>query len=132
MDYIGTGRSNYIKVTDMDRVKKLADDYCLRVNEKEGMVSFLSLNESGEYNDYTYDEESGEEIELPNFMEEVAEVMDDDQVFIWMHSGNEGYRYLGGDATAINKKKQFVAIGLSDIYDLVQTRFGIKPTKCEY
>jgi hypothetical protein len=133
-NYYGNGRSNYIHVTDLSKVKKLASVYSLQVieNQKDpSMIAFLAISEDGDIDYYANpdtDEETFEELfspeeakaiieneELPLFMETIAEYMLDGEVFIWQHAGYEGNRYVNGYAVAINNKNETARVGLDDI-----------------
>ena len=120
-NFYGQGRSNYVKVTDIEKFKELCGERNLEFwksdREKE-KVGCVSINDDGSYNTYVYDEESGDETELPDFLDEVSKILQDEEVFIWMCNGSEKLRYLTGFAYAINNKGDKKSIDIDDIYDL--------------
>lgn len=131
-NYYGHGRSNYIKVSDPEKFKELCEERGLTVIEQEGGgIGCISENEDGDINNFGYDDETGDEVERPDFMEEVAKILLDDEVFIWMSIGNEKMRYLSGYATAINNKGKTKSVNLNNIYTLGK-KLGKNVTEAEY
>lgn len=72
-----------------------------------------------------------EDVLYPDFMEAFSELLEDGEVLIWMHTGNEGFRYLVGEAFAINNQKARVELSLKDIYEKAKT-LGKNITNCDY
>jgi len=117
MEYIGTGRSNYVKIKNEKKWKQLCEKYGLEfLKNKEGQFGFHASNEDGQVVTSDYDEGLDEETQFPDFMEAFSELIEDEEVLVWMHVGSEGVRYLMGEAIAINNKKEKVSINLTDIY----------------
>ena len=131
-NYYGNGRSNYVAVTDKDKFKKLCDERNLEFwEEKNGTVGCGSNDEGGEPNDYIEDEDTGEEVEMPDFMEEVSKILKDEEVFIWSHVGQEKLRYLTGYSMAINNKGKTVGVNIDDIYKKAK-KLGKNITQASY
>jgi hypothetical protein len=117
MEYIGTGRSNYVKIKNEKKWKQLCEKYGLEfLKNKEGQFGFHASNEDGQVVTSDYDEGLDEETQFPDFMEAFSELIEDEEVLVWMHVGSEGVRYLMSEAIAINNKKEKVSINLTDIY----------------
>ena len=49
-----------------------------------------------------------------------------------MTSGHQKARFVTGYACAINNKKEEIELGLDDIYEMAQKKFGVTPTRAEY
>jgi len=137
-NYYGNGRSNYVKVKDVEKFKELCDTYGVtfydvgKPGDKNYQVGFgCEDNEGGDLNSYSYDEKTGDETELPDPMIEFSKLLKDGEVLIMMHTGAEKLRYLVGYAMAINNKQKKVNISLEDIYN-ESKKLGKKITRCEY
>lgn len=153
-NYSGTGRSNYIHVTDLEMIKKIADIYqlCVRADETDPTyVYFYSVSEDGDIETYytvsnwayaeKYEDifgnlpkdclEFGDAVELPDFMDTIAKYMVEEEVFIWQHVGSEKLRYLNGYAVAINAKGKHVSISIDEIYNRAK-QLGIKISEATY
>ena len=133
-NYYGNGRSNYIKVSDIEKFKALCDERSLvcKLNEETGEVACFASNdnESGEIPSIVYDDD-GNNVELPNFFKEVSKLLVDDYVFIWRHIGNEKLRYFCGYSVAINSKGKRINISLDDIYEKAE-KLGTKVTLAQF
>lgn len=131
MDYIGTGRSNYVKVKDVKKWKKLCTKYglgFLRERDTDKM-GFHAENEDGYPVTSHYDEKKEEDIEYPDMMEAFAELIEDGEVLVFMHTGSEGLRYLGFSAEAINSKKEKASFSMEDFYQMAE-KLGPNVTPC--
>lgn len=132
-NFYGQGRSNYVEVTDVEKFKELCDERNLEFWEsarEEGRVGCGSMNEDGDYPIYVINDQD-EEVELPDFLDEVSKILKDEEVFIWMCNGNEKLRYLSGSAVAVNNKGDKKSINIDDIYDLAKD-LGKNVTMAQY
>lgn len=122
MDYTGLGRSNYVKVTDVKKWKKLCQKYGLGfLKERDtNKMGFHTENEDGYPVTSFWDEKKEDEIDLPDMMEAFAELIEDDEVLVFMHSGFEGLRYLGFYAEGINNKKEKFNFNTDEIYKMAE------------
>lgn len=136
-NYWGAGRSNYVRVTSLEKAKKIALLYGCTLYEKDEWVTFIANSEYGDVNSGFYidneedinlylditgkapDEpiEFYKDQELPDFAEVVAGLLEPDEVFIWLHVGSEKSRYIMAYGIAINSNKDQVRINLDSIYD---------------
>lgn len=117
MEYLGTGRTNYVKIKNKKKWEELCEKYELELLKNgEGLYGFHASNEDGQVVTSYYDEDTDDEIELPDFMEAFSELLEDGEVLIWFHIGSEGLRYLIANAVSINNKREKVTLDLNDIY----------------
>ena len=150
MDYQGQSRSNYVNFTEPDIVRQIVGYYGCRLEFVAGTGYMVEpdqrSNNGGDVNDimaeYEHQEPGvlrilfdlgltpkgvkfddipkDEDIALPHMGRAIAKYIPDDEVFIWMHNGSEGLRYLTGYAYAINNKKQLKEVNLNYIYKLAE------------
>ncbi len=131
-NYYGNGRSNYVKVKDKENFKEMCSLYGLLYWENGDLVGCGANDDGGEPNTELYDRETGNATELPDFISQaVPELLEEGQVFIWMHNGAEKLRYLVGYTIAVNSKGEYQKIDLGDIYDKAK-ELGDDFTTCEY
>lgn len=155
-NYYGHGRSNYVRLkddSDLDKVKEIAEFYQLKVSPNTstpGEYCFLGESEDGDIQGYYYgDEDDDDEIqkmislgivtadaeagenELIPFEEVMSKYLHPEDVFIWIHAGNEKLRYITGSAFAFNAEGKSVCVNLTDIYELAKP-LGKRITVAEY
>lgn len=128
-NYYGHGRSNYVKVKDREKFRQLCNTYGLDLWDDGERLGFGT--DKGEPNSFVYDDEIGDEKELPFFLDEFSKVLEDDEVLIWMHTGNEKLRYLVGYAIAINSKGEQESIDINQIY-VKAKKLGKNITECTH
>lgn len=133
MNLIGRFRSNYFAVKDRAAFEAWCQRLSLRQivsDDDPNLVGFLNDgNEGGiPWMQTDGDMEGGQDID---FIGELGDFLQDNQVAIVIEIAYEGYRYLGGIAYAINNKGEEKHIDLSDIMTLAKT-LGEHVTKCEY
>lgn len=129
-NWYGSSRSNYFKVEDEDAFREWAESRDLQVLEKPGGLFGItpsSMSEDGSWPSYDYDEDCG-----IDFQAELIEHLAEGQVAIIMTIGNEKLRYLTGFAVAVAWDGRRTTVDINDIYDKVETEFGVKPTTAEY
>lgn len=150
-NYYGSGRSNYVKVTDIEMIKKIAALYGCSVSFKDedeasGLVCLLAETEHGDFENYRFPDKDevklikqvwpeaeidDETFELPDFMKTISKYLKRGYVFIWTHVGNEKLRYLTGYSAAVNSKGQTKCVSITDIYKLAKP-MGKHITTAEY
>ncbi len=126
--YTGIGRTNTFAVKDVAALKEAVGSLCTVVPENNtqgpGRVTLLDNGgESGDWSlyDWDADDEAG-----PIFVPDViAEHLQDGQVAVFVHVGNERLRYLGGFSVAVHSDGRQVRVNLDGIYDLISTEFGV-------
>lgn len=139
--FYGVGRSNYIKVKDKDAFKEFIESFnnhfeIIDAEDEDGetLYGLISESDDGDLPYFKYDE-NGDEVESFDFMKEISEHLaeEKDNIFVWMMSGHEKMRYIGGDSVAINHEGVVTGINLRDIYELCRKEYGVRPaTEAEY
>ena len=129
-NWYGTSRSNYFNVKDEGAFREWAERRDLEVLENpSGLfgVAPSSMSEDGSWPSYDCDEDC--EID---FQAELIEHLAEGQVAIIMTIGAEKLRYLTGYSVALAWDGRRISVDIADIYDKVETEFGVKPTAAEY
>lgn len=131
-NYYGTGRSNYVRVSDLEKFKQICIKYGLTfIQNKEGLVGFTCEEmEDGDVPAFIYDEETEDDISVDP-LKEMSELLLDNEVLVHQTIGNEKMRYVSGYSIAINNKGKFVSIGLDDIYKKAK-KLGKNITQAQY
>lgn len=109
-NYYGTGRSNYFKVKDHGLFVEFCSKYNLEQIYRDGGTGFICTHEDGHP---TTDNESSL---LLNWEQELASLLEEGEVAIFMSVGNESKRYVCGVAIAINSSGKVRRIDLDNIY----------------
>lgn len=133
MNLTGRFRSNYFAVKDRAAFEEWCRGLDLRLivsDDDPNLVGFLNDgNEGGiPWTQTDRDEEDDHDID---FIGELGDLLQDNQVAIVIEIVYEGYRYLGGIAYAVNNKGEEKHIDLADIMTLAEN-LGEHATKCEY
>lgn len=98
-------------------------DFVIRENP-DGSIRILSAGTWPRFDEDSIAErlDLDEDEDVPSTHESLAHLIAahlvDDEVAVFIEIGQEGFRYLAGNATAINNKGEIRAIDLEDIYDL--------------
>lgn len=127
-NFYGTGRSNYVKVTNEDKFIELCKKYGLTFIESEGKVGFYSNQEDGDF--LTEFDEDGNLVE-DDALTEFSKLLKDNEVLVYMVVGNEKHRYLTGYSVAINNKGVKKSVDITDIYKKAE-KLGKNITIAEY
>jgi hypothetical protein len=142
--YFGAGRSNYVRLKAekteefMSLCRKAGAEVIVEDSGEEVLYGLLSEQESGGLGYVLYPEGkenqdlAGEMVEEKEVLDKLASCMQDREVLIWMHIGNEKMRYLNGFAYAVNNKGESQIMTLHDIYDKVHLLSDKETTLCEY
>lgn len=140
-NYYGQSRTNYFAVKDAEAFKAELEKMPVHIitqelkNEDGEVIDTLygflddDANGAGFVTEY-WDEETGESVEI-DLEDLFKRHLKDGWVAILMHSGNEKYRYISGDAVAYNSKGESIAVNLADIYTLAE-QLGENITTAEY
>lgn len=140
-NWYGAARSNYFKVKDAEAFTNWVEAVpSLGYWRKEDMFAVYSdCPDSGGWPSERYErvEEDGDDdftedwvaIDLPN---ELSAHLAEGQVAVLMEAGAEKLRYISGWAVAVNHEGKTVMVSLSNIYDLAEKAFGVKPTDASY
>ena len=142
-DWYGTARSNYFRVTDIEKFKELCSLWGIEfirgtkpmcgVEEVDpGLVGFACGNGGLPNNRAaSEDEGSGLELDFEAFLQELSGHLGEGEVAVMMEVGNEKLRYMTGIAYAINSRGEQATVSLYSIYELAE-RLGKNVTKAEY
>ena len=138
MNYFSLGRTNYVRISDEEGLEELLTSRVAGVTldyDKEGRVCFLCGEEGGT----PYFLEEGEEYTEFDWGTVIMPYVEPGEVLVYIHTGYEGMRYLGGMAAAYIKSTygeiRQVDIGLNDIYEMAANIFEVPEesiTKAEY
>jgi len=143
MNYIGSARSNYFTVKDLEAFKaflvQFGDVELIEGDgDRKGLVGFVvgRNSDSGSLPDRKPvrgegGEDCGADEEDCDFIAEVAPHLADGQVGVVIEVGFEGLRYLSGCATAFNNRGEDKRIYTGDIYELAR-QLGPSVTLAEY
>ena len=129
-NFYGTGRSNYVRCTDIKKWEEICETYGLtfiqQVYNDKTLVGFTTENtEDGNIPDFDDEDNSVDPLA------ELAAIMVDGEVLVFQLAGAEKHRYITGYAIAINSKGETVTVNLNDIMEKAKT-LGASITPCEY
>jgi len=126
-NYYAQWRSNYFYVKDLESFTA----WCARCRldlwrNKDGTVGFgCGDNEGGLPSSY-YDEATDDDIEI-DFIAELVDHLQADQIAVVQEVGHEKLRYLVGWAIAVNAEGETTTVSIDDIYDRAESKWGIRP-----
>ncbi len=142
-NWTGTARSNYVRVADMEGLKKALEPFgAIGVYPKNPgaalvngeMVCFVAENDGDGWPSFGYEDAVGEdgettEVELEfTFEERVVPFLTPGEVLIVMEAGAEKVRYISGYAAAFQwdgQEAKSVYLSLNDIYGRAANEFGV-------
>ena len=124
-NWYGAARSNYVKVKDIEALKKTLEPWPISVCEENGRVCLLSEEEvCGGWPDIGYD---GNEIEvLFSFENYVCPHLVEGEILVTKEAGAEKLRYITGRAVAYNCDGDSVVVDLDDIYSVAAEKFDVE------
>lgn len=138
-NYMSSCRSNYFKIGRpkefMDWVSKLPDVvWEAKVspdspNDMYGMI-YVSNPDGAGWPTWFYDDEDDEQ-EL-DFFYEVSQFLAPGEVAVFQEVGAEKLRYLFGQSIAVNDKGEILTVSINDIFEKVNSEWGVSPTDCSY
>jgi len=129
-NYYGSARSNYFKVTDIEKFREAVEKFDVSIVSRDDNkdskdldsdteIALLS-NDEGGWNWYDSDED-----DYVYAVDVIAPFLATGYVCILMEAGAEKLRYISGSALAFNNKRVEVGISLSDIYKLAEEKFEV-------
>lgn len=134
MNYYGTGRSNYVQVTDVDLFQILCSKYSLDYIGDEKGHGFICSSDDGLPLSDQCNEETGDVETLPYYMEEFRKLLKDGEVLVFIHCGHEGHRVLSFHMCAASNKGKVLHLDPMDFYKKI-SKLKNKPLGdllCEY
>ena len=124
MNYYGAGRTNYVRISDMDGLEAALNEKIIGLDmdfDQEGRCCFLCDSEGG----YPY----LQDLDEFDWGADIMPFVEPGQVLVFMQSGAEGLRYVTGYASAYIKDTygqiRQVEINLDDIYEMAVQKFGV-------
>ena len=126
-DWIGSARSNYFKVKDIERYKAFCDIWDVKPFTEDGSVGFLCEGGLPSFRE----DDDGKKYEFDDFLNELSGLLEESEVAIMMEIGAEKLRYVTGVAIAINSKGERREVQLYDIYGHAK-KLGANVTAVEY
>lgn len=106
MNYNCITRTNYFRVTDEGKYKKLFDG----ISSDGEIYDFTTVNDNGDkvhgfgmYGDILYDKDDEDRFDC--FIDEIREILPPDDAMIIIQVGHEGLRYTTGWALVATKKE---------------------------
>lgn len=123
-NYEGRARTNYVKVNDVEKMKaELKSIDGLRLIEQEGKYGFIFTSEDlGVYKDD----------DILEFSDWFSPFLEDGEFCVYTEIGYEKDRYYVGISHAFNNEGVFETVDFNQIYDIIQHKFGVAPTRAEY
>ncbi len=125
-NWIGSARTNYFRVKDVDAFKAWAKAASLVVFEKDGRY--------GGWPDIVFDDDTTDAHRDFYITHELAPHVADGEIVVCLEAGAEKLRYITGSALAFkatNGAPETIGITLDDIYDLAQAKWGERPSTAE-
>lgn len=126
-NYYCSARTNYVKLTDVEALKKSLNPFGCTVsssNINADMHCILGNSEDGF--SITVDDEDDQFTEF-DFKKHVMPFVQEEEVLVIIEIGNEKLKYLTGEATALIRRGEVIDktnISLDYIYNIAAERFG--------
>lgn len=128
-NYYETYRTNYFKVTDVDKLKEIVDNIDAELWENDEEENYYAFGRIGSWGYDTYYDEEDNEIDT---CKELQNILDKDQVCIINSIGHEKLRYLTAYSTVITNDE----IKYTDVFEkekeLVEPIIKFDPNKRNY
>lgn len=134
-NWIGSARTNYFRVKDVDAFKSWAQAASLAVFEEDGRFGVYSEDEYGGWPSIVFDHDATEAHRDFDIVHELAQHVADGEIVICLEAGAEKLRYITGNAIAFKASADGpdkISITLDDIYDLAAEKWGERPSAAEY
>ena len=134
-NWIGSARTNYFRVKDVDAFKAWAKAASLVVFEKDGRFGVYSEDEYGGWPDIVFDDDTTDAHRDFYITHELAPHVADGEIVVCLEAGAEKLRYITGSAIAFKVMAggaDRISITLDDIYALAAGKWGQEPSKAEY
>jgi hypothetical protein len=134
-NWIGSARTNYFRVKDVEAFKTWAAAASLVVFERDGRHGVHSEDEYGGWPEIVFDDVSTDAHRAFDIAHELAQHVADGEIVVCVEAGAEKLRYITGKAIAFRASTdgpETIAITLDDIYDLAAQKWGERPSAAEY
>ncbi len=130
-------RSNYFRVRDNDKFTEWCSHFDVehQFNPESGLHMLMQDRYGGDgFPSFIRPDDPDSEDEDIDFIDELSTRIAEDEVCILMEAGWEKMRYISGFSIAIKggDEPEIIQIGLRDIYERVETEWGLKATEAEY
>lgn len=123
-EFHGGCRTNYFKVTDNPKLKKIARLVNATIKEHNGTFALIGRDGDHEMVHYTWDQD--EKIELYDLL---APILSKDTICVVTSSAlHVGCEYIEAKSYAFNHKGKCVNVNIDHIYKLAEESFGIRPS----
>lgn len=134
MNYTGTGRSNYFSVVDPKQFKSYCDKCGIDYHENDGKFVIFGDDEAGflPYEVLQEIDKDTEDYVQIDPLQDICNMLQEHSVLVWQQVGNEGQRYVSGEASAYCKGQEPIFISLDQIYDLIAKNNWPETDKAEY
>lgn len=135
-NWYGATRTNYVKVTDLEAVKKVFKPFAVGIYiDGGGSICLLSEDEYGGWPASVMAEdddgfEIGEELEFDFGL--IVPYLQAGEVLVVISSGAEKLRNITGDSIAYAWDGRVTRVDINDIYEKVRAEFGVDTTRAEY
>lgn len=125
-NYYGAGRTNTFTVKDVAALKAALEPHDFTVLDRgNNQVSIFADDDDG-VGDWTHwvDVGDGDDVELyvPDM---ITAHLQDGQVAVFQHVGNEKQRYLTGYSVAVHSDGRMLALNLDDIIAKAEAEWGV-------
>ncbi len=118
-NFYGTAITNFANFENISGLREYCNstDLDLIFSADKSKVMIASASESGWPS--LKQNKDGELVEIQDLYSDISQFLADEQVLVFMSCGNEGRRYVSGEAHAQDNKGNITAINLYDILPLV-------------
>jgi len=134
-NWIGSARTNYFRVKDVDAFKAWAQAASLAVFEEDGRFGVYSEDEYGGWPQIVFDDDTTDAHRDFDIANELAQHAAVGEIVVCLEAGAERLRYITGSAIAFKVTADGadkISLALDDIYNLAASKWGEEPSKAEY
>jgi hypothetical protein len=133
--WIGSARTNYFLVKDVEAFKAWAKAASLVVFEEDSRFGVYSEDEYGGWPQIVFDDDTTDAHRDFDITYELAQHVAEGEIVVCLEAGAEKRRYITGAAIAFKvtaNGADKISLTLDDIYGLAAKRWGEEPSKVEY
>lgn len=134
-NWIGSARTNYFSVKDVEAFKSWARAASLVVFEKDGRFGVYSEDEYGGWPSIVFDDDATDVHRDFDIADELASHVAEGEIVVCFEAGAEKLRYITGNTIAFKVTADGadkISLALDDIYGLAASKWGHEPSKAEY
>lgn len=134
-NWIGSARTNYFRIKDVDAFKAWAKAASLVVFEQDGRFGVYSEDEYGGWPEIVFDDDATDAHRDFDIAYELAQHVAEGEIVVCLEAGAEKLRYITGKAIAFKATADGadkITITLDDIYELAAQKWGQRPAAAEY